>query len=97
MEKLKNLFSRITSPVKETFGKFPVTISIVYILTIFIAIFMNTEIFDLEIVPHIFLIGILWALGCLLVESFDKKDKSSKIFRFYFDFCNIIFLGFSII
>ena len=69
MRKLSNLISNIWNQVKETFLKFPVTISLVYILTIFYVIFFDNEVMPIETLEKIFFIGGVGTLGVLLIET----------------------------
>ena len=75
MGKLSNLFSNIWNQVKETFSKFPITISLVYILTIFYAIFLDNEVIQMETLEKIFFIGGVGTLGVLLVETNKELFK----------------------
>lgn len=77
MGKLTNLFSNISSQVKKTFTKFPITIILVYILTVFLAIFLDSDIITMETFEKIIFVGGVSLLGILLVEANKEKMKLS--------------------
>lgn len=84
MEKMKNVFSKIVSPVKETFSKYPATIVLVYILTAFIALIIDTDVIDSEMISHVTIILLTWCIGVFCVETYlENKKSSSKFFGLF--------------
>lgn len=75
MEKAKKIFSKITSLAQGTFKTFPITVAIIYILTILLTVFENTDAMYGDFFMQIMYIGTLWGLGSFLVESILKKSK----------------------
>ena len=73
MEKLKRIVDRMSTSVREAFEKFPITIIIVYALTI-----INLINLDFKMYIHIMIIGVLWSLGTFLVEALISNHKSLK-------------------
>lgn len=79
MRKIVNMFSKISSGVKDTFSKFPITIVLVYILTIFCVLFYDSEIIKSYVFENILFVGGVSLLGVLLVES--NREKLNDIIR----------------
>lgn len=84
MDKIKKLFSGMVNSVKEAFYRFPITIMIVYLLTLMVTfLVIGTELSaDVrEMLAHIFAIGTVSAFGSWLTEAIftDKADKRKII------------------
>lgn len=77
MEKLKRLLSNISKSMKEVFKKFPITISIVYIITL-VCVFGTDEFLDTFFDDAWFLLLVLTGMGTLFVETYFSK-KTIKI------------------
>lgn len=77
MGKIKKLFSKISTSIKETYQNFPITIILIYLLTIIFVVGYDF-IFSDEILERIMLIGSLTAVGTFFSENYctNKKTKT---------------------
>lgn len=73
MGKLKTLFSNMSTSIKETFKKYPITMIIVYITT-FIFTFGTDDFIDKFCDELWFMLMVAWAIGTLFTETFFKKE-----------------------
>ena len=80
MEKLTNIFSKLSKQVQETFLKYPITIILIYVITIFSAVFVDSEILFEETFEMILFIGIIGTIGVLVVET-NKNSLNKKLQR----------------
>ena len=84
MGKLKNWFSNISELVKNTYQRFPITVIIIYAITIMFCIGTDFFIPD-NAVEHILMIGGVGCLGVFFVETYFK-NKPQKIIGVIFSF-----------
>lgn len=76
MNKLKKVFSGMIQSIQETLEQFPITIILMFALTIFITIFVIGTSQIPEFVEHTLLIGVSLEMGVWLTEVIFKKRKS---------------------
>lgn len=77
MKKIKDFFSKRIEAVKSAVKKFPITIIIIFILTIILT--FQEELFEAEIFENIALVLLLTAFGTLLSEILFAKNKKKYI------------------
>lgn len=80
MGKLKDKFKE---KIKSIFKSFPLTLIIGFLFTIFLAVIMDTELVDEDIIANVSIFSVLFAIGTFTVESIMKKKISKKKLFFY--------------
>ena len=71
MNKLKSFISRISDNLKGSLQKYPITFATIVLVTLFLAVFITTEI---EILSNVLIFGVAFSVGSFFVESlFSKK------------------------
>ena len=80
MGKLKN---KIMDKFKSIFKCFPLTLIIGFIFTIFLAITIDNEAIDVDLIPNVSIFSILFAIGTFTIESIMKKNVNKKKILFY--------------
>ena len=77
--------------IKKLFEKYPLTLILIYIVTFFFAILMDTSVMRKEWVQKLFMFGTIWGIGTFFAEITKIDDlhqinnfftlKSKKIFQ----------------
>lgn len=71
MNKLKTFILNISDDLKESFKKFPITFTTIILVTLFLAVFITT---DINIISNVLIFGIAFSASCFFVETiFNKK------------------------
>ena len=103
MKKLKLLWEKILNNFKDIFSKFPITVSIVLLLTAISAICFDDVVIEWKTLETILFIGSIWGVGTLFSETYFKENKIIKyisvgitfavavFFNFYLKEANILF------
>lgn len=91
MNKLKTFISRISDSLKGSLKKYPITFATIVIITLFLAVFITT---DIEIISNVLIFGVAFSVGTFFVESLLNK-KLFKVLGFLVS--GIIALVFSLI
>lgn len=74
MGKIKKLFSNISTSLKETYRKFPITIIAIFLLTIVIVFGEDFLLAD-NVLEHLVCIGSFSIVGILFSETYSKEKK----------------------
>lgn len=80
-----NRFKAFFEKIKETFKKFPFTMSVITITTLFISIFFNTDFLSSDIAKNIIYFFMYFGIGSFFCEALRIKNKKLKIFLLILD------------
>lgn len=80
-----NRFKAFFEKIKETFKKFPFTMSVITITTLFISIFLNTDFLSSDIAKNIIYFFMYFGIGSFFCEALRIKNKKLKIFLLILD------------
>lgn len=94
MKKLKLLWEKILNNFKDIFSKFPITISIVLLLTAISAICFDDVLIEWKTLETIVFVGSIWAVGTLFSETYFKENKIIKYIFVGITFVVAVFFNF---
>jgi len=94
MNKLKLLWEKILENFKDIFSKFPITMSIVMLVTVISAVCLDDFIIKGDTLENIVFIGSIWAVGTLFSETYFKEKKIGKYISFVITLLIAIFFNF---
>ena len=80
MGKLKD---KIKEKIKSIFKSFPLTLIIGFLFTLFLAVIMDTELVDEDIIANVSIFSVIFAIGTFTTESIMKKKVNKKKLLFY--------------
>lgn len=79
MNKFKEYLSKTFSTVINLLKKYPLTLIICICLTLFLTIFIDTDVFKSSTIEKIALFGVMWAIGVIFIETLKLKNKKFTI------------------
>ena len=72
---LKNKFIKFKEMLKKLFEKYPLTLILIYLVTVIWAIFMDTDFIRKEWFQKILMFAVIWTPGTFFAENFLEKGK----------------------
>lgn len=78
MNKIKNLFLKISEKFKEVNKKYPITLATIIVLTIISAVCIDDFIIKWDVLADILFVGTVWAIGILFSEVYFKNKNMKK-------------------
>lgn len=91
MNKIKNLFLKLSEKIKEVTKKYPFTMVIILILTAIATICFEDFILEWDTLADILFIGTIWSIGTLFSEILFKEKKIIKYVLILLTFIIAIF------
>lgn len=79
MNKFKEYLSKTFSTVINLLKKYPLTLIICICLTLFLTIFIDTDVFKSSTIEKTALFGVMWAIGVIFIETLKLKNKKFTI------------------
>lgn len=79
MIKIKELLSKTSNTVMNLFKKYPLTLIIIVVTTLFLAIFSGRDIFKDNTIERTMLFGVIWAISTIFIETLNLKNKKITI------------------
>lgn len=75
MIKIKEFFSKTSNTAINLFKKHPLTLIITFFTTLFLTIFLDSELITSNTITRITIFGVMWALGTMFTEALKFKNK----------------------
>ena len=72
---LKDNFINFKDMLKKLFEKYPVTLTLIYVVSFFFAILLDTGFMSEEWVQKLFMFGTIWGIGTFFAENVREKGK----------------------
>ena len=72
---IKEKFINFKEMIKKLFEKYPLTLILIYIVTFFFAILMDTSVMRKEWIQKLFMFGAIWGIGAFFAENLFEKGK----------------------
>lgn len=72
---LKDKFINFKDMLKKLFEKYPVTLTLIYVVSFFFAILLDTGFMSEEWVQKLFMFGTIWGIGTFFAENVCEKGK----------------------
>ena len=73
--KIKDKFTNFKLMLKKLFEKYPLTLTLIYIVSFLFAILMDTDLMDEEWIQKLFMFGTIWGVGTFFAENVFEKGK----------------------
>ena len=83
--------------IKKLFEKYPLTLILIYIVTFFFAILMDTSVMRKEWVQKLFMFGTIWGIGTFFAENILEKGKKRVGLYILTSLISYIFVHFAFI
>lgn len=91
---LKDKFINFKDMLKNLFEKYPATLTLIYIVSFFFAILMDTDLINKEWVQKIFMFAIIWGTGTFFTENIYEKGKKRIVLYILTAIISYIFIHF---
>lgn len=72
---IKDKFTNFKLMLKKLFEKYPLTLTLIYIVSFLFAILMDTDLMDEEWIQKLFMFGTIWGVGTFFAENVLEKGK----------------------
>ena len=72
---IKDKITNFKLMLKKLFEKYPLTLTLIYIVSFIFAILMNTDLMDEEWIQKLFMFGTIWGVGTFFAENVFEKGK----------------------
>ena len=73
--KIKDKFTNFKLMLKKLFEKYPLTLTLIYIVSFLFAMLMDTDLMDEEWIQKLFMFGTIWGIGTFFAENVFEKGK----------------------
>lgn len=84
MIKIKEFFSKTSNTAINLLKKHPLTLIITFFTTLFLAIFLDSELIASNTIARITVFGVMWALGTIFTETLKFKNRIFTFFLYIF-------------
>lgn len=72
---IKDKITNFNLMLKKLFEIYPLTLTLIYIVSFLFAIFMDTDLMDEEWIQKLFMFGTIWGVGTFFAENVFEKGK----------------------
>lgn len=72
---IKDKITNFKLMLKKLFEKYPLTLTLIYIVSFLFAILMDTDLMDEEWIQKLFMFGTIWGVGTFFAENVFEKGK----------------------
>ena len=72
---IKDKIDSFKKMLKKLFEKYPLTLTLIYIVSFLFAILIDTDLMDEEWIQKLFMFGIIWGVGTFFAENVFEKGK----------------------
>ena len=94
---LKDKFINFKDMLKKLFEKYPVTLTLIYVVSFFFAILLDTGFMSEEWVQKLFMFGTIWGIGTFFAENVCEKGKKRISLYFLTAVTAYVFIHFAFI
>ena len=72
---IKDKITNFKLMLKKLFEKYPLTLTLIYIVSFLFAVLMDTDLMDEEWIQKLFMFGTIWGVGTFFAENVFEKGK----------------------